>query len=109
MRPANEYTEARMLLAALLKQHGDGVVQLPSEWTEREREFMMATTAHTVMLYHIAYMAGFDAVKALEGVAAISAHTRKQLFEICDETEELTDEEAEAIEEAEDPRGFYEK
>ena len=88
MRPPNEYHDARRMLRTLLEHAGDGTVALPPTWTDKEREFLIVTCAHTIVLYHISMMAGFDAAAAMDGMAELNASLRKQIYAICDEEEE---------------------
>jgi len=85
MRPAKEYHQSRLMLRELLKRPQDGKVDMPKEWTDKERDFLSVTCAHIVMLYHIAMQAGFDAETACKGVEALHASMRKIMYEICDE------------------------
>lgn len=95
MIPLSDYTKVRQLLCAMLTPKGEPPARVDDRTRNMsERNFMIATSAHIVAMYHTAQMAGFNAAEAMKGWDALNADVRKKMFEICDEEPTDASEEA---------------
>jgi hypothetical protein len=68
------------MLVELFRQHDDGPIVI--DLNEREREFMKATSAATVLLYIICHAAQFDPERAKRGLAAMELNSK--IDDICE-------------------------
>jgi hypothetical protein len=70
MKPRTEYHDARRIMIELYREDGDDPVNI-AVYSEREREFMKATCASTVLLHTVCRIAGFNAAEAKRGLKAM--------------------------------------